>query len=292
MGYVYMIINTVNQKKYIGISIHEPEKGRIQKHLSGQGNRIIANAVKKHGKDAFVYEILEANVFDEFLPDLEVAYIANYNTVAPNGYNLDSGGSHKIPSEETRMKQSKVKKGKRCPESTRMKLSKVKKGKKGKPHSAKTRMKLSKLNKGEKNPNFGKKRSAKTRSKISESNRGQTRSESTRRRVSEAKRHSDYKSTREFFLSLPPDMPLQGKRELLYANFPNVKKGTIQSRVRKWTVKISENNRLPEYTSAREFFLSLPPDMPLKEKRKLLYAKFSNVKRNTIWSWTYKWLAT
>ena len=31
------------------------------------------------------------------LPDLEVAYIANYNTVAPSGYNLDSGGDACYP---------------------------------------------------------------------------------------------------------------------------------------------------------------------------------------------------
>lgn len=92
MGYVYKITNTINNKSYIGISIHEPEKRRIRQHLSGHGNRIIANAVKKYGKEAFVYEILEANVFDEFLPDLEVAYIAKHNTVAPNGYNLTYGG--------------------------------------------------------------------------------------------------------------------------------------------------------------------------------------------------------
>ena len=92
MGYVYKITNTVNSKSYIGISVHEPEKRRIKAHLSGHGNRILARAVKKYGRDAFTYEILEANVFDEFLPDLEVAYIANYNTVAPHGYNLTYGG--------------------------------------------------------------------------------------------------------------------------------------------------------------------------------------------------------
>ena len=289
MGYVYKITNTVNNKAYIGISIHEPEKGRIKKHLSGQGNRIIANAVKKYGKDAFTYEVLEANVFDEFLPELEVFYIAQFNTVVPHGYNLTYGGDHKIPCEQTRRKMSEAKKGRKHSVKARMNMSEAKKGKKGKPHSAETRMKLSRLNKGEKNPNFGEKRSAKTRRKISESNRGQKRSESTCRRVSEVKRHSDYKPTREFFLSLPPDMPLQKKRELLYTTFPNVKKGTIQSRVRKWTVKISEANRLPEYASAHAFFLSLSPDMPLKEKRRLLYAKFSNVSRNTIYKWVSKW---
>ena len=63
MGYVYKITNTVNQKHYIGISIHEPETGRIRDHLSGNGNRILAKAIKKYGRDAFTYEILEEGVF-------------------------------------------------------------------------------------------------------------------------------------------------------------------------------------------------------------------------------------
>ena len=92
MGYVYKITNTVNQKSYIGISIHEPEKRRIRDHLTGHGSRIIANAVKKYGRDAFTYEILEDNVFPALLPDLEVAYIAKFKTVAPLGYNLTTGG--------------------------------------------------------------------------------------------------------------------------------------------------------------------------------------------------------
>ena len=63
MGYVHKITNAVNQKLYIGISIHEPEKGKIEDHLTGRGNRILANSVKKHGNDAFVYEILEETSF-------------------------------------------------------------------------------------------------------------------------------------------------------------------------------------------------------------------------------------
>ena len=69
-----------------------PEKGRIKKHISGRGNLILARAVKKYGRDAFTHEILEENVFDEFLSELEKAYIAKFNTIRPNGYNITSGG--------------------------------------------------------------------------------------------------------------------------------------------------------------------------------------------------------
>ena len=182
MGYVYKITNTRNNKSYIGISIHEPTQGRIKEHLAGRGNRIIAHAVKKYGKDAFTYEVLEANVFDELLPDLEVAYIANYNTIRPHGYNLDSGGSHATPSAETRRKLSEANKGEKNPnfgktrsEETRRKLSEANTGK---THSEETRRKLSEAHKG-------KTLSVEHRRKISEGNKGRTFSEKTRRKLSE-----------------------------------------------------------------------------------------------------------
>ena len=114
MGYVYKITNTRNNKSYIGISIHEPTQGRIKHHLSGHGNQCIASAVKKYGQNAFVYEVLEADVFDEFLPDLEIAYIAEFNTVAPHGYNLTRGGNGSgSTSEQTRRRISAALKGKK-----------------------------------------------------------------------------------------------------------------------------------------------------------------------------------
>lgn len=295
MGYVYKITNTVNNKSYIGISIHEPEKRRIKQHLSGLGNRLIANAIKKYGKDAFTYEILEADVFDEFLPDLEVAYIANYNTVAPHGYNLNSGGGHAIPSEETcrkisegkkgkkgkshseatRRKMSENKKGKPRSEETRRKMSEANKGKKRGPHSAETRRKISEALKGKmrseehcrkiSEAHKGKKRkqlSAGHRRKISEANKGRTRSAETRRKISEVQK---------------------GKRGRPHSAETRRKISEKQKGEKNHFYGKPAINRLPDYAPAHDFFLSLPPDIPLKEQRKLLYAKFPNVNKSLIW---------
>ena len=288
MGYVYKITNTINNKSYIGISIHEPEKRRIKDHLSGRGNRVIARAVKKYGRDAFTYEILEADVFDEFLPELEVTYIANFNTVAPHGYNLDSGGSHKIPSEETRRKLSKASKGRKLPPRSaehRRKISEARKGKKLKPlteeHRRKiseaqkgeknhnfgktppeeTRLKMSKAIKGEKHPQFGKPHSAEHRRKISESLKGKPLSVEHRRKISEG---------------------IKGEKHPLFG-----KKHSKETR-RKISESLKGKTR-PDYISVRDYFFSLPPDMPLKEKRKLLYTTFSQVPRRTICDWVSKW---
>ena len=57
------------------------KKHRISKSIYQEnGSRLLASAIKKYGKDAFTYEILEENVFPEFLPELEVFYISKFNT--------------------------------------------------------------------------------------------------------------------------------------------------------------------------------------------------------------------
>ena len=282
MGYVYKITNTVNNKSYIGISIHEPEKRRIRRHLSGRGNRIIANAVKKYGKDAFTYEILEANVFPELLPDLEVAYIANLNTIAPHGYNLDSGGSHATPSEETRRKLSQINKGENHPLF-------------GKKHSAQTRRKMSEARKGEKNPNFGKPISATQKRQISEANKGRKRSESHKRKISEANKGRKFSESHKRKISeankgenhhfFGKKLSPEHRRKISAAQKGQKCEPFTEEHKR----KISEAKRHPDHNPAREFFFSLPPDMPLTEKRKLLFTKFSNVHKRTIWKWVRKW---
>lgn len=252
MGYVYKITNTVNNKSYIGISIHEPEKNRIREHLAGRGNRIIAKAVKKYGKDVFTYEILEENVFEEFLPDLEVAYIANHNTVTPNGYNLDTGGGGSgRPSENARKKMSEAKKGKKLSTKHRLKISEANKGKK---HSVEHRRRLSEGKTGESNPFYGKKLSTehcrkiseklKGRNfmtehcqKISEAKKGKTPSAETRQKISKTLRHPCYNLAYSYYSSLPSGISARQINQLMYNKFPSINKRTIRGWIRKWIRK-------------------------------------------------------
>ena len=302
MGYVYKITNTRNNKSYIGISIHEPEKRRIKAHLSGHGNRIIANAVKKYGKDALTYEILEANVFDEFLPELEVAYIANFNTVAPHGYNLTSGGEkHKKHTMETRRKMSEAHKGKTLSAETRRKISEAGKGRKHTmearrkmsevQNSAEHRRKISEAKKGARNPNFGKTLSAEHRRKISEAGKGRKHTMEARRKISEANRHPDYNQMYSYFFSLSPEMSLTEKRRLMYNKFPHISVKAI----RRWTARWMPNaksEKLKYKEKAYELFMSLPSTLTEKEKRKILRDKMQYVPRRTIHRWVRKWVST
>ena len=278
MGSIYKITNTVNGKAYIGKTTRDAEKTRIRYHLAGNrnGSQLIKDDIEKYGKDVFTYEILHDGIIPEFLDDLEREAIARFNTVAPDGYNLDTGGGGgKKPSEETRRKQSEAQKGEKnhqygkplSPE-TRRKISEAKKGEKnqnyGKPRSEETKRKISEAQKGEKNhrygkpsPNRGKPHSAETCRKISETLTGKPLSPEHRQRISEA---------------------TKGEKSYQYGK-------PLSPETRR---KISEAKQTPKGVAAREFFFSLPSDMNLKEKRKRLRQKFPEKHNGTIYNWCKK----
>ncbi len=84
MGYIYMLEDTRNGKKYIGKHI-----GNDKNYWSGG---LIPNRIaKKYSKDIFDRIILEENIPDNLLNDKEIYYIKKYNTIN-EGYNLTNGG--------------------------------------------------------------------------------------------------------------------------------------------------------------------------------------------------------
>lgn len=62
------------------------------------------NAIKKYGWESFVTEILADHLTIDEANILEQRYIVNYNTLAPNGYNLTTGGNNKVVSDITRQR--------------------------------------------------------------------------------------------------------------------------------------------------------------------------------------------
>lgn len=121
-GYVYMIYNNVNDKVYIGETLQKITtrfKQHIQKALNQNRDYDghLFRAIRKYGKEHFfIKEIdkvtgLDRNKVKEEIQKLEIYYIAKYNSCT-NGYNCDFGGGKgaKIPTDETRRKQSMIKK--------------------------------------------------------------------------------------------------------------------------------------------------------------------------------------
>jgi group I intron endonuclease len=104
---IYKIINTVNNKLYIGQTVshvlnHKKYRpyghiARFKSHVSEaystkkNQSLYLNNAIKKYGAHKFIVELIETchiNNADE----RETYYIDKYNSLCPNGYNLKNGG--------------------------------------------------------------------------------------------------------------------------------------------------------------------------------------------------------
>lgn len=192
MGSIYKITNTVNGKSYIGQTIYDAEKARISKHLSGSGSQLVKQAIEKYGKDAFTYDILHDGIIPEFLDALEIEAIAEFNTIAPHGYNLTYGGEGCSPSKQTRKKMSKAKREQKGENNPFY----------GKTHSEETRRVISEKNKGRERSEEHRQKHAKAlrgrkftkehRLNISKSLKGRKRSEKDCRKISESKRGKNH----------------------------------------------------------------------------------------------------
>ena len=187
IGYIYLIIDLTNWKKYVGQHHYHLEKLDSNYHGSGT---IISKIYKKRPQTLKeVY--LKTCYTQEELDEWEQYYIKFYDTLYPNGYNLEEGGRGGVPSEETRRKMSEAKKN--ISEETRNKISESISGEKhpmfGKHISDKTRKKISESLKGRPSPNKGKPMSEEQKKKLSEINKGKHHSEETRRKISESKKN-------------------------------------------------------------------------------------------------------
>ena len=107
IGYIYLIIDLTNLKKYVGQHHYHLEKLDSNYHGSGT---IISKIYKKRPhtlKEVYLKTCYTQEELDEW----EQYYINFYNTLSPNGYNLQEGGRGGLPSDETRRKMSDSHKG-------------------------------------------------------------------------------------------------------------------------------------------------------------------------------------
>ena len=186
IGYIYLIIDLTNWKKYVGQHHYHIEKLDSNYHGSGT---IISKIYKKR-PETLKEVYLKTCYTQEELDEWEQYYIKFYNTLYPNGYNLEEGGRGGVPSEETRKKLSEIGKGRHHSEETKKKLSEYRKGKQ---LSEETKKKISEANKGKHSHNKGKTMSEETRRKMSEAhkgkpayNKGKPMSEEQKKKISEA----------------------------------------------------------------------------------------------------------
>lgn len=132
---IYAIINTINNKIYIGQTKQGYRKRFIQHLCPKDGSPLLNNAIKKYGKENFECELLdivysqkEANIKEK----LWIKVLKTYTK--ENGYNLSMGGAIGNFNKETLEKMSNMQKGelnsffnKKHTEEAKEKMSKWKK---------------------------------------------------------------------------------------------------------------------------------------------------------------------
>lgn len=174
----YLITCGPSGKRYVGITT-QSVADRWKQHLKDSQRRLsregaLARAIRKYGAESFSIEPICVSWSWKNLCSLETALIAQWNTKAPNGYNLTSGGEGVVGYQRTAedIERSAAKhRGKPCHANTRAAASRTHLGKpksesqrakiaaarRGIPQSIETRRKLSaakigqSVNAGEKN---------------------------------------------------------------------------------------------------------------------------------------------
>lgn len=115
---IYKATCVITNKLYIGKTGRGME-WRKKHHLSeintkDKHNYPFYNALRKYGKDNFVWEAIDTATTEEELSNKEKYWIKFYNSKAPNGYNITDGGEGCLgykPTKETLEKLSKAAKG-------------------------------------------------------------------------------------------------------------------------------------------------------------------------------------
>lgn len=113
---IYMFINKINNKKYIGSTVVKPNI-RYNQHIYNathenvhQYHYPLYEAMRKYGIDNFDFSIIEQLVCTETeLRQKEKEYIIKYNTLSPNGYNQTLETEHPINAIESYKKMSQTK---------------------------------------------------------------------------------------------------------------------------------------------------------------------------------------
>ena len=176
MYYIYLIVNSVNGKTYVGQ--RKSSKEWYEDKYMGSGT-LLKKAKQKYGIENFEKFLIQHCYSKEETNKAERSWIAEYRSRGKAEYNISDGGDGSAGfhhTEETKRRLSEAKKGKPKSDETRRKLSESHKGKQA---SEETKRKLSEVHKGN-HP------SEETRQKMSEAQKGKHKSEEWRRKISEA----------------------------------------------------------------------------------------------------------
>lgn len=109
---IYTITNRNSGKVYVGQTTRLAG-GRWYKHVWAKEGSAISAAIRKHGIETFDFAVIDNAENVDQLNHKERFWVRYFNSMSPNGYNLLDGGKNRVPSAETRRKQSLAKLGKK-----------------------------------------------------------------------------------------------------------------------------------------------------------------------------------
>ncbi len=148
---IYKITNKINGKIYIGQTTRTAAS-RFTEHCTGSSKcRYLRHALDKYGRDSFSLEVIGTYASSQDLNLAEEYWIEYFQSLAPDGYNLQSGGYFGLPCGETKKLLSQKAKERKV--------------------SADTRKKISLRMAGAGNPRYGVRMSQETKDKIAAANR-------------------------------------------------------------------------------------------------------------------------
>jgi len=95
---IYKAENLINGKVYIGKTGYKLSQRRWGHFNSAKkgGKSAFYSAIRKYGEEKFEFSVLEKCDEKDDMNEIEKLYIAHYNTMVPNGYNLTVGGDGQI----------------------------------------------------------------------------------------------------------------------------------------------------------------------------------------------------
>ena len=236
-----MIRNKINKKCYIGQTIELDVNTRWKRHIrSINTDRCPAlyGAFRKHGLENFEFKII-CICFDEACDDLEISYISKYNSIVPNGYNLETGGNkNKIIHPETCEKISRALTGKKHSEERRLKNSN---GQKGKHIWSDERRQLMSIQRKGKKFNL----TDEQRLKRSERLKGHPVSDLTRQKVAEANRNKVW--TDEMRQKISKKVSKFTLDNILIASYISIQQASEQCSVSRNGISNCCNNKINKY---------------------------------------------
>ena len=123
--YAIYVLTSPSGKQYVGQTQDFCKRIKAHEYATKYRDTPLYQAIRKYGWQNFDKRIVANNLTAEDVDCHERHWIQRLNTLAPNGYNLDSGGNtNKTHSEETKRKISEIQIGRTLPEKHRVNISK------------------------------------------------------------------------------------------------------------------------------------------------------------------------